>query len=242
MVDWDVFMKVHSGMARQGPGDDASTERAYRMIDAGDAPLIADIGCGPGMQTRKLASMGADVFALDFFTQYLQELRAEDPSIPLIQGDMNSPPLKTGLFDIVWSEGAIYIMGFKHALRQWGRYLKEGGYIAVTEVTWLSDDTPCELREFWESGYPAITDIEGNLKTLREAGYEPLGHFPLPEKSWYEDYYDIIRPKAEAMMEEYSGDDDATKTLQAELDEITLFEKYSDFYGYVFYIMRKDSA
>ena len=38
-------------------------------------------------------------------------------------------------FDLIWSEGAIYIMGFSEGLRAWRPLLKPAGYVAVTELS-----------------------------------------------------------------------------------------------------------
>src|SRR5262249_11799155 len=47
-------------------------------------------------------------------------------------------------FDLIWSEGAIYVMGFAEGLRAWKRLLKPHGAIAVTELSWLGPDIPEE--------------------------------------------------------------------------------------------------
>jgi hypothetical protein len=36
--------------------------------------------------------------------------------------------------DLIWSEGAIYNIGFERGLREWRKYLKAEGYIAVSEA------------------------------------------------------------------------------------------------------------
>jgi len=45
-----VFWEVHSGLPREGPGDNKSTKKAYMMLeDLPKNPCILDVGCGPGM-------------------------------------------------------------------------------------------------------------------------------------------------------------------------------------------------
>ncbi|WP_373463197.1 hypothetical protein [Bacillus sp. SORGH_AS_0510] len=36
---------------------------------------------------------------------------------------MKSLPYDEGQFDIIWSEGAIFIIGFEKGLREWKKYL-----------------------------------------------------------------------------------------------------------------------
>ena len=92
-------------------------------------------------------------------------------------------------FDIIWSEGAIYIMGFGEGLADWKRMLKPGGYIAVTEISWLKPKPPAEVFDFWNEAYPGMDSVEGNLMTIESLGYRVLGHFTLPESCWLEEYY-----------------------------------------------------
>lgn len=52
------FFELHAGLARQGPGADAHTRRAFALVgDLPPAPVIVDVGCGPGMQTLELARL-----------------------------------------------------------------------------------------------------------------------------------------------------------------------------------------
>lgn len=38
-------------------------------------------------------------------------------------------------FDLIWSEGAIYIMGFGNGLTAWKPLLRRGGYVVVSELS-----------------------------------------------------------------------------------------------------------
>ncbi len=64
----EFFWVIHSGLPREGPGDNKSTRKAYRMLkDLPKNPRILDVGCGPGMQTVELAKLsGGQIVALDF--------------------------------------------------------------------------------------------------------------------------------------------------------------------------------
>jgi len=50
-------------------------------------------------------------------------------------------------------------------LTTWRRLLKEGGYCAVTEITWLVPDPSDEPSRFREENYPAMTTTDGNIDT-----------------------------------------------------------------------------
>lgn len=42
-------------------------------------------------------------------------------------------------FDLIWAEGYIYIIGFKKGLQDWKKFLKPGGYLICSEISWFKD-------------------------------------------------------------------------------------------------------
>ena len=85
---------------------------------------------------------------------------------------MNDLPFPDGRFDLIWSEGAVYIMGFDKALVKWRPLAKPGGYLVVSELSWFRPDPPAEIRDFWGHHYPAMRSVDGNLAVARlRAGY-----------------------------------------------------------------------
>ena len=57
---------------------------------------------------------------------------------------MEDLPFDNEEFDIIWSEEAIYNMGFKAGIRKWKDYLKTGGYSPVgyfvlTQNSWIDN-------------------------------------------------------------------------------------------------------
>ena len=242
----NLFWEIHSGLPQEGPGDDSSTLKALSLIpDIPPDPSILDIGCGPGRQTIALAKQtGGQIIALDKHQPFLEEVEKRAK----VEGLSNSIMLKRCLmadldfdeksFDIIWSEGAIYIMGFRKGLEYWKRFVKPGGAVAVTEISWLTDNPPDETRRFWHENYPAMKSVDENLKIIDNLGYSLLSHFTLPESSW-EDYYLPLEKRIAGLRVKYEGNKEAQKFLDVEQAEIHLYHKYRDVYGYVFYVMRK---
>jgi SAM-dependent methyltransferase len=241
-----LLFELHQDLPREGPGDDESTRRALSLVpDRALTFTCLDVGCGPGMQTMALvnATRGR-VVAVDTHRPYLAllERAAEAQSVgdrvSALQASMFALPFGDGTFDVIWSEGAIYQMGFGRGLREWRRLLRPCGVIAVTELSWLQPHRPDELVAFWQTAYPGLQSVEENLAVVRTAGYRDLGHFVLPESSWWENYYEPLERRAEVLRERHAGDPDAISRLDRTAREIDLFRRHSSVYGYVFFVMQ----
>ncbi len=242
----EVFYELFAGLPRQGPGDARSTAKALSLI-SGRPPSarILDIGCGSGMQTLELARLtDAAIVGVDNYSPMLETLRARAVAagfaerITTLNADMNSLPFADGEFDIIWSEGAIFVIGFERGLREWRRFLKPGGHLAVTEAAWFRPDPPAELFEFWNRAYPAITSVEQNLQMIKDAGYADVDHFLLPDSSWWDDYYSPLERHIQTLRLKYAGDEKALCVIDDAQVEVDLHRKYSAYYGYVFFVMQ----
>jgi len=242
-----LFWRLHEGLPREGPGSDESTRNALRIVTGWlpHAPRVLDIGCGPGMQTLVLARESAGhVTAVDRHQPFLDELdrRAARHGlaerITTVNASMSALDFPDAAFDLIWSEGAIYVMGFAEGLRAWKRLLKRDGAIAVSEISWLGPNIPEEAASFWSRAYPAMTDVSTNLRIIESAGYTPIDHFVLPESAWWDQYYAPLERRIDALQREYRDDQDAMAFLEAERTEISLYRKYAASYGYVFYVAR----
>lgn len=241
-----IFWEVHNALPRECSGDNESTRKTYLMLEGlPENPRILDIGCGPGMQTIELAKLSRGrIDALDNHQPFLEDLKSRareervSEKIETVNGDMFALDYENNSFDLIWAEGAIYIIGFEKGLHEWRRLLTEKGYLVVSELSWLKPDLPKEVRTFMKEGYPAIKTIKENLEVARKSGYRIVGFFVLPEKSWWDNYYTLIETKLPSMKARYRDDEEALQIIACEELEIEMFRKYSDYYGYVFYIMQ----
>ncbi len=241
----DLFFEIHQNLPREGPGDDESTERALRMIHLPSRPEILDIGSGPGMQTIALARLtGGHVIATDTHQPFLDVLtrRARDADlsgrIETHKMSMFALDFKERSFDLIWSEGAVYIIGFDQGLKAWRPYLKPRAFLVISEISWLKQRPPKEVADFWKAEYPGMRMQEDNLQKARNAGYRIIGSFSVPESAWWENYYSPMERQIVTLLEKYKGDKEAQAALDDALLEIEMYRKYSEWYGYVFYVMQ----
>lgn len=80
--------------------------------------------------------------------------------------------------------------------------------------------------------------IDDNLQVIEASGYHKIGHFVLSESSWWDNYYTPLKERLEDLRQKYSDDPQANQDIDNELQEIEIYQQYSDWYGYVFYIMQ----
>jgi len=241
------FFEIFESVPRGGPGDPASTRRALAMMtDLPAQPRVLDLGCGPGGGSSNLANLtGGRVTALDlhapFVVQQAAAARAAGLSHRLgpVCADMRDAPLAAGVFDLVWSEGALYSIGFRNGLELCARLVRPGGYVAASEVVWTVDAPPDEVRRWWRAEYPDIAAIDEKTAAVRDAGFEILGHFTLPREAWWDHLYGPIRARLEGLRQTWA-DDEAGLSVIAEFDtEIEMFERWGHTYGYEFFVARR---
>lgn len=248
MDEMALLVDLHKRQQRQGPGGAAQTQQAMALAGLNGArPLqIADIGSGTGASTLQLArSLDAKITAVDFLPDFIDVLKGDaekeglSEKIETLVASMDALPFEDASYDVLWSEGAIYNMGFEKGLQAWRPFLKPGGLLAVSEITWLSATRPAELQDHWQSEYPEIATASAKLALLEKSGYVPLGYFVLPESCWLANYYGPLQDSFAPFLARHKDDKGAAAIVAAERAEITLYEKYKSYYSYGFYIARK---
>jgi SAM-dependent methyltransferase len=241
-----LFFEMFSGLPRQGPGDTASTLKALALVPRiGPQTQVLDVGCGTGRQTLVLArNSPARIVAVDNHPPFIEELnraaRGFD-SAGRVEGrvqDMLCLDFAPGSFDLIWCEGAIYVLGFEAGLREWRRLLVPGGHMAVTEVCWTRPDPPPECAGFWAEQYPQIRRTSEIVKAIADCGYEVVGHFPLPPSSWWDDYYRPLQENLKEFRLAHREEPDAQELANQVQREIDIWQAYSEFFGYEFFVMR----
>ena len=244
--DFQLICDYFASLERQGPGSPEVTRKALSFIDGlSDHSQIIDVGCGTGGQTVILAQNSpGQITGIDLFPAFIEIFNRNAAGLHLekrvkgIVGSMDRLPFQDSELDLIWSEGAIYNIGFERGLNEWNRFLKRGGYIAVSEVSWFTGKRPAEIEDFWMDAYPEIDTIPHKITQMETAGYLPAACFILPENCWTDHFY---APQAEAqeIFLQKNTTQAAKDFIASERHEKELYGKYKEYYGYVFYIGKK---
>lgn len=245
--DVNLICEYYSAVKRQGPGSEQVTKQALHFIDnLTKNSQIVDLGCGTGGQTLVLAQhtpgsiTGIDLFPkfIDIFNQNAKLLALQDRVKGKI-GSMDALDFAPASLDLIWSEGAIYNIGYERGLNEWRSYLKQGGYVAVSEASWFTDERPAEINDFWLDAYPEIDTIPCKIGQMQKAGYVPVASFILPENCWIDHFYVPQEEVQESFLARYPNNKMAQYLVAEQRREAELYYKYKAYYGYVFYIGKK---
>ena len=210
--DLNLICEYYSSVERQGPGSPEVTVKALSFVDnLTDKSLIADIGCGTGGQTMVLAQhapgiiTGIDLFPtfIDLFNTNATKLNLQNRVKGVLES-MDQLSFQEEELDLIWSEGAIYNIGFERGLNEWKKFLKTGGFIAVSEASWFTEERPAEIDEFWQDAYPGIDTIPNKVAQMQNAGYIPIASFILPENCWTKHFYEPQVPAEKAFLKKHT--------------------------------------
>lgn len=237
-----ALIELHLGVEFKGPGEKALTQGIMsRLPGLPLRPRIADLGCGSGVATLLLAGhFGGVVKAVDLCEAFIAELRRDAAAAGLAEhvgaicADMGALDWPPGSLDLIWSEGAAYNLGFERALTLWRPLLAPGGLAVISELSWFSEARPGPVLDYWQAAYPSMGSEAENRAHAERAGFKVLDIRRLPAEAWWRNYYDPLK----ARMQQVERTPAMAAVLEETNKEMDLFRRYSDAYGYSFYVLR----
>lgn len=236
-----ALIELHRSLARQGPGDAAFSRELLDTLPALPAkPRIADLGCGAGDAALMLAARyPGTVLAVDLSDAFLDHLRARADAaglsdrIEAVEADMAALDWAPGSIDLLWSEGAAYAVGFEPALRHWRPLLADTGIAVVSELSWFTERPHPDALAYWRNAYPDMASEAENRARAERAGFRVLGTRRLPSVAWWDNYYGPLRQR----MAELNDVPALQAAIRETREEMALFERFFDDYGYTFYVL-----
>jgi len=203
------------------------TRKAFRMLpNFHNPPRILDIGCGSGVPTMELARLsGGEVIGIDIDQPALNKLIKKireagfSDQVQAINYSILDMSFPDESFDIIWSEGSIFVIGFKRGLQKWKRFLKPNGFMVIHD----------------EEG--SITD---KLEQISSCGYDLLGYFVLGEDTWWNEYYAPLEKFIQKTGIKPGDDPKVIVELQNAQREIDMFKKHPERHRSVYFVIKKN--
>lgn len=124
-------------------------------------------------------------------------------------------------------------MGIKQALESWKRFIKQDGYLVVSDLVWLTDSPDDEVQQFWLDAYPDMTTVANRQQMIEDAGYQVIDSYTLSQVSW-DNYLQPLQQKV-AQLADHVFVSPALEDLQKEL---TIHSKYLGQYGYQMFVLK----
>jgi hypothetical protein len=189
--------------------------------------------------------LDATITAIDIHQPYLEELEARAAAAGVSNRvtaehlSMNDMSFAPETFDLIWAEGSAYIMGFGNALEAWKSLLKGQGFLAVSELVWLTEERPPEAEDFFGREYPVMRNVADVAKSIRAAGYKLIGSFTLPDSAWWDPYYTPLLARLPALESKYVGNGESLSVIAAARREVEIRRCFASSYGYEFFVARK---
>jgi SAM-dependent methyltransferase len=131
---------------------------------------VVDVGAGTGKLTRLLPATGARVIAVE----PVAEMRAKLVGLDALDGTAESLPLEDASADVITVAQALHWFDLEHALPEFHRVLRPGGFLALF---WNSRDLDDPVQRGVEE---LLRPIRGTVATQLESGWrKPLERSPL---------------------------------------------------------------
>ncbi|MDR1501201.1 MAG: DUF2695 domain-containing protein [Prevotella sp.] len=232
----DLTNQYHT--IRHCPGSDAFTTKVLRQIKLKNPePRIANVVCGTGEQALLLAKTYRKgiVTAVDRDGLFFPSIRAKAKEnrigdrIKTYLSSFTGLPFTEESLDLLLSEGAFEELDFGKRLSRWRKYIRPGGYLAMSELCLLTDkELPGELYDYFDNAFHnrELESIDYHLAQIREAGYRLHTRFTLPDECW-SGYFDSMKKGI------------GKQFASAIEEEQEHYLTYKEYFAYVYFVMRR---
>ena len=156
--------------------------KSYALIDPRPGQTIVEMGCGIGLDAKRISEFGAQVIGLDHdpeFIDYAQQFSVEN--LKFTQAECDQTGLESDSIDAIRYERVLqHIKDKKSALAEAYRIAKPGGKLCIVDSDFVSCNLFLENIDFEQKLikhlYTKLAPYSGVLRELplmmKEAGFE----------------------------------------------------------------------
>jgi arsenite methyltransferase len=165
-------------------GSQTATDQLVRLCQIDASSHVLDVGCGVGITPSNLAkSIGCAVTGIDLRPSMIRRARERaagqhlDDRLDFHVADAEDLPFGDDRFDVVLAESVLaFIADKSRAVRECVRVAKPGGFLGVTEATWMEAPPSrlvAQLSRTFGPGF-AVFDTEGWRELLEQSGLKDV--------------------------------------------------------------------
>lgn len=163
-------------------GSMEATRKLIEQCRIDGARHVLDVGCGVGATPCYLAKkVGCRVTGVDLLEKMIAQSqeRARQERVEgratFVVADARKLPFEDGRFDAVVAESVnVFFDDKQEAVREYVRVTKPGGYVGITEMTWLRPVAP-EVKAYYKRVVHAdALAAQGWIALLEEAGLQDV--------------------------------------------------------------------
>jgi ubiquinone/menaquinone biosynthesis C-methylase UbiE len=159
-------------------GSLTATRELVRLCHIEPDSYVLDVGCGVGATPSLLArEVGCRVMGVDLLEKMVEHSRqrAREDGVEHLTdfraADARDLPFDDDTFDGVISESVnVFFPDKRQAASEYVRVTRPGGYVGMTEMTWLQPPTQQMEESFVRMAYAHVLDVEGWTEVLRASG------------------------------------------------------------------------
>jgi len=182
------------------------TIKAFELLPKLKNPHILDIGCGTGVPTIELAKISdghvigidIDMISLDLLHRKIKETGLNN-RVSIIKDSILTMDFPEESFDIIWSEGSIFVIGFENGIKNWRRFLKPNGFLVI---------------------HDEIKDKNKKLGLITKYGYTLIAQFELSDNLWWLEYFTPLELLIKKFRNKFPNDSELISELNKDQTEI----------------------
>ena len=201
------------------------TRKTFKLIPEINNPQILDVGCGTGVPTIELAKISdGHVTGIDIDEISLEILRRRIKNVGLnsrvsvLNKSIKTMDFKDKSFDIIWSEGAVFVIGFENSIKNWRKFLKPNGFMV------FHDD---------------IKDKSKKLGLIEKYGYQLIDEYNLSFDIWWNEYYSQLEKLVQKYKDKNPEDSKVRKEIESDQNQVNICKSTPEVVSSFYAILKK---